>query len=47
VIQYIKGYEGGLKGFNDRARELAELYGPQFTPPQSLVDKADAGQIIE
>ncbi|UZJ25938.1 3-hydroxyacyl-CoA dehydrogenase NAD-binding domain-containing protein [Rhodococcus antarcticus] len=47
VIQYINGYEGGLKGFNDRARELAELYGPQFTPPQSLVDKADAGQIIE
>jgi 3-hydroxyacyl-CoA dehydrogenase/enoyl-CoA hydratase/3-hydroxybutyryl-CoA epimerase len=47
VIQYINGYEGGLKGFNDRARELAELYGPQFTPPQSLVDKADAGEIIE
>ena len=47
VVQYINGYEGGLKGFNDRARELAELYGPQFTPPQSLVDKADAGQIIE
>lgn len=47
VVQYINGYSGGLKGFNDRARELAELYGPQFTPPQSLVDKADAGQIIE
>lgn len=47
VIQYINGYEGGLKGFNDRARELAELYGPQFTPPQSLVDKADAGELFE
>ncbi len=43
VIQYINQYEGGLKGFVARARELAARYGAQFEPPQSLVDKADKG----
>ncbi|WP_067650804.1 3-hydroxyacyl-CoA dehydrogenase NAD-binding domain-containing protein [Nocardia harenae] len=44
VVQYIEGYPGGLRGFVARARELAERYGDHFTPPESLVGKALAGQ---
>ena len=44
VVQYMNGYEGGLAGFVARARELADRYGPQFTPPTSLVAKAEAGE---
>ncbi|MET8427847.1 3-hydroxyacyl-CoA dehydrogenase NAD-binding domain-containing protein [Nocardia sp. NPDC004860] len=44
VIQYINGYEGGLRGFVARARELAERYGSRFTPPDSLVAKATQGE---
>ncbi len=44
VIQYINGYEGGLAGFVDRARELAGKYGERFTPPASLVEKAERGE---
>ncbi|TVT57302.1 3-hydroxyacyl-CoA dehydrogenase [Amycolatopsis rhizosphaerae] len=47
VIQYINQYEGGLAGFVARARELAERYGDHFTPPASLVAKAEAGEIYE
>jgi len=47
VVQYINGYEGGPAGFVARARELADRYGPQFTPPASLVAKAAAGEIYE
>ncbi|GLY64571.1 3-hydroxyacyl-CoA dehydrogenase NAD-binding domain-containing protein [Amycolatopsis taiwanensis] len=47
VIQYINSYEGGLAGFVARARELADRYGDHFTPPQSLVDKAEKGEIFE
>jgi 3-hydroxyacyl-CoA dehydrogenase/enoyl-CoA hydratase/3-hydroxybutyryl-CoA epimerase len=47
VIQYINGYEGGLAGFVARARELAERYGERFTPPASLVEKAEKGEIIK
>ena len=47
VAQYINQYEGGLKGFVTRARELAARYGKHFEPPQSLVDKADKGEIFE
>jgi 3-hydroxyacyl-CoA dehydrogenase/enoyl-CoA hydratase/3-hydroxybutyryl-CoA epimerase len=43
VIQYINGYPGGLAAFTARARELAERYGDRFTPPASLVAKAEAG----
>lgn len=41
VIQFINGFEGGLPGFVARARELAERYGRVFTPPESLVAKAE------
>lgn len=44
VIQYVNGYEGGLAGFVARARELAEKYGERFTPPASLVAKAERGE---
>ncbi|HVV13854.1 3-hydroxyacyl-CoA dehydrogenase NAD-binding domain-containing protein [Amycolatopsis sp.] len=47
VIQYINQYEGGLKGFVARARELADKYGDHFLPPESLVKKAEAGEIFE
>ncbi|HET6501234.1 MAG TPA: 3-hydroxyacyl-CoA dehydrogenase family protein, partial [Amycolatopsis sp.] len=47
VIQYINQYEGGPAGFVARARELAARYGEVFTPPQSLVDKAEKGEIFE
>ncbi|EHY88681.1 3-hydroxyacyl-CoA dehydrogenase NAD-binding domain-containing protein [Saccharomonospora azurea] len=47
VIQYINQYEGGLKGFVARARELAQRYGSHFEPPASLVEKAEKGEIFE
>jgi 3-hydroxyacyl-CoA dehydrogenase/enoyl-CoA hydratase/3-hydroxybutyryl-CoA epimerase len=47
VVQYMNQYEGGLKGFVARSRELAERYGDHFTPPQSLVEKAEKGEIYE
>ncbi|CRK55962.1 Enoyl-CoA hydratase [isoleucine degradation] / 3-hydroxyacyl-CoA dehydrogenase / 3-hydroxybutyryl-CoA epimerase [Alloactinosynnema sp. L-07] len=47
VIQYINGYEGGLAGFVARSRELADRYGARFTPPASLVEKAEKGEIYK
>jgi 3-hydroxyacyl-CoA dehydrogenase/enoyl-CoA hydratase/3-hydroxybutyryl-CoA epimerase len=44
VLQYINGYDHGLPGFVARARELAERYGERFTPPASLVEKAERGE---
>ena len=44
VLQYINGYAGGLPGFVARARELAERYGERFTPPESLVARAERGE---
>ncbi|WP_026918198.1 3-hydroxyacyl-CoA dehydrogenase NAD-binding domain-containing protein [Gordonia shandongensis] len=43
VVQYINQYEGGLKGFVARARDLASKYGAHFEPPASLVEKAESG----
>ena len=53
VLQYINGYgdpaedpgKRGLRGFVARARELSERYGERFTPPASLVEKAERGEI--
>ncbi|MGQ4598919.1 3-hydroxyacyl-CoA dehydrogenase NAD-binding domain-containing protein [Nocardia sp. R6R-6] len=45
VIQYINQYEDGLPGFVARSRDLAERYGERFTPPTSLVRKAENGEI--
>ena len=47
VVQYMNGYEGGLAGFVERARELAKTYGDRFTPPASLVARAEAGEKFE
>jgi 3-hydroxyacyl-CoA dehydrogenase/enoyl-CoA hydratase/3-hydroxybutyryl-CoA epimerase len=44
VVQFINSYHGGLTGFIARARELADRYGDRFTPPPSLIAKADAGE---
>ena len=44
VLQYINGYEGGLAGFVARAQELAEQYGERFTPPASLVERAERNE---
>jgi 3-hydroxyacyl-CoA dehydrogenase/enoyl-CoA hydratase/3-hydroxybutyryl-CoA epimerase len=44
VLQYVNGYEGGVAGFVARARELAGSYGERFTPPASLVEKAERGE---
>ena len=45
VLQYINGYAGGVAGFVARARELAEAYGERFEPPESLVEKAERGEV--
>ncbi|MBE4741730.1 3-hydroxyacyl-CoA dehydrogenase NAD-binding domain-containing protein [Streptomyces caniscabiei] len=42
VVQYAKGYPGGVAGFVTRARELADRYGERFLPTPSLVARADA-----
>jgi 3-hydroxyacyl-CoA dehydrogenase/enoyl-CoA hydratase/3-hydroxybutyryl-CoA epimerase len=47
VLQFINQYEGGLRGFVTRARELAAAYGPHFTPPDSLVARAERGEKYE
>jgi 3-hydroxyacyl-CoA dehydrogenase/enoyl-CoA hydratase/3-hydroxybutyryl-CoA epimerase len=44
VLQYINGYEGGPAGFVARAHELAEQYGERFTPPASLVERAERNE---
>jgi 3-hydroxyacyl-CoA dehydrogenase/enoyl-CoA hydratase/3-hydroxybutyryl-CoA epimerase len=47
VVQFISGYAGGLTGFVARAKELADRYGDRFTPPPSLITKADSGELID
>ncbi|CAM4057463.1 MULTISPECIES: 3-hydroxyacyl-CoA dehydrogenase NAD-binding domain-containing protein [Tsukamurella] len=52
VMQFINGYEApdgsiGPKAFVARANDLAAKYGAQFTPPASLVAKAEAGETYE
>ena len=43
VLQYVDQYDGGVRGFVARARELAAAYGPRFTPSGELVARADGG----
>ncbi|MDQ2881867.1 MAG: 3-hydroxyacyl-CoA dehydrogenase NAD-binding domain-containing protein [Actinomycetota bacterium] len=47
VVQFINGYPGGLAAFVARAHELADRYGPRFTPPASLIAKAEAGELFD
>lgn len=44
VLQYITQYPGGTAGFVARARELEAAYGSRFTPPPSLVARAENGE---
>ena len=46
VLQYANGYEGGLRGFLDRARGLAEKYGERFQPPAILVERAERDEMF-
>ena len=39
-----RGGDRAARGAARRARELAETYGERFTPPASLVAKAQAGE---
>ncbi|GAB2745209.1 3-hydroxyacyl-CoA dehydrogenase NAD-binding domain-containing protein [Salinifilum aidingensis] len=47
VVQYINGYPGGLPAFVARARELAAHHGDRFTPPASLVAKAESREPLD
>ncbi|MFT4009446.1 MAG: 3-hydroxyacyl-CoA dehydrogenase NAD-binding domain-containing protein [Nocardioidaceae bacterium] len=44
AVTFMTNYEGGLKGFVARARELAASYGPRFEPTPWLVAKAESGE---
>ncbi|MCC5950057.1 MAG: enoyl-CoA hydratase/isomerase family protein [Nitriliruptoraceae bacterium] len=44
VAQYIDQYPGGTTGFVTRCKELTDAYGERFTPPASLVAKAESGE---
>ncbi|MGH3985044.1 MAG: 3-hydroxyacyl-CoA dehydrogenase NAD-binding domain-containing protein [Pseudonocardiaceae bacterium] len=46
VVQFMTGYPGGLPGFVARAEQLADRYGPRFTPPPSLIAKATTGEFF-
>ncbi len=47
VVQYMNQYQGGLRGFVARARELAERYGERFNPPALLLEKAEREEIFQ
>ena len=47
VLRYINQYESGVAGFTARAQELAERYGPRFTPPELLKMVAAGGGSLE
>ena len=44
LSQYIDQYAGGVAGFVERAKVLAERYGERFTPPASLVAVAKSNK---
>ena len=44
VFQYIKTY--GVKGFLQRAAELAKTYSGRFEPPATLEEKAERGELF-
>lgn len=44
AFQAINAY--GLKAFSERASELAELYGEEFSPPKLLLEKAEKGELF-
>ncbi len=44
VLQYINGYEGGLAGFVERARELAAVMASASSRPHRSSTKAERGE---
>ena len=44
ALQYISQYEGSVRGFVDRANELAAAYGERFKPAAWLVARAETGE---
>jgi 3-hydroxyacyl-CoA dehydrogenase / enoyl-CoA hydratase / 3-hydroxybutyryl-CoA epimerase len=44
VAQFVDQYPGGTTGFVGRCKELVDRYGERFTPPESLVARAEAGE---
>jgi len=42
VFQFINAY--GLREFTERAKQLAKRYGPQFEPPQLLLERAERNE---
>ena len=47
LLLRFNGYDGGLPGFVERAREFASRHGERFEPPASLVEKAERGERYE
>ena len=48
VLQFMNTYKGeGLRAFVARAQELADKYGERFTPPASLIEKAEKGETYQ
>ncbi|AJD48626.1 fatty oxidation complex subunit alpha [Isoalcanivorax pacificus W11-5] len=47
VMQYMNQYEGGLRGFVQRADALKAKYGDRFTAPKLLVEKAEKGEVFK
>jgi len=44
IFQYVNTY--GVKGFLQRAAELAKTYGDRFEPPATLEEKAERGELF-
>ncbi len=47
VVQFINGYEDGVSGFVARAEKLADRHGDRFTPPKSLLRKAELREPLD
>jgi len=47
ALQYANQYDGGLAGFVARCEELAQVYGPRFTPTSSLCERAESNCAYE
>lgn len=44
IVQFMDNYAGGLRGFVERAEELAARYGDHLRPPANLIELAGAGR---
>jgi len=46
AAQFVAGYPGGPEAFVVRANELANKFGPRFSPPPSILDAHEAARRI-